>query len=87
MVSSFKRVRDYIAKVKDSMKLSGIARIPLIADARKLHKIMTEDELRSLAVEMEQFNAAEIRMAIGIGLREPTRSLISKVILSKKVTL
>ena len=87
MVSRFERVRAYLRELNHALEAVGFERQRFMNLAREQQAAMNERELKSLGEELIKLKPEAIRIALGIGLKTPTRNIIDEAITKKGVTL
>jgi len=87
MVSRFQRVRDYLDELAHALNSEGFERQRFMNLAREQQRAMNERELVSLGEELVKLKPEAIRIALGVGLKAPTRNVIDQAITNKGVTL
>lgn len=87
MVSRFPRVREYLKLLKRALESAGFERQTFMNRAREQQAAMNERELIDLGKELIPLSPESIRIALGIGLKTPTRNIIDEAITKKGVTL
>lgn len=87
MVSRWKLVRDYLKELNHALDAQSFERQRFMNIAREIQDKMDERELISLGEELTKEKPEAIRIALGIGLKSPTRAQIDKAISAKRVVL
>lgn len=87
MVSRYQRVRKYLDEMLHALESVGFERQRFMELAREQQAAMNERELISLGEELIKMKPEAIRIALGIGMKTPTRQIIDKAITDKGVTL
>ena len=87
MASIYPRVREYLKFINQAKEAVGFAKEGFINFARIEQSKMNEKELIDLGNQLVKMSAETIRLALGVGMKTPTRNILSKAIIDKGVQL
>jgi hypothetical protein len=78
-------IDDFIKHLRAANEAKSYVKEYHINEARALHKRHTNAELIQLVLESSNFSKSEMRTLYGIGLRNPARQEIAKLMIQKEL--
>ena len=78
-------IDNFVDHVRAANESKSYVREYHINEARILHKKHTGAELQQLVIESNQFSKSEIKMLFAIGLRQPARQEIMRLMIQKEL--
>jgi len=87
MVSSSPKVRKYLQELDNALNAEGFNRQRVMNSAREIQSTMNEKELVDLGEQLKFATPKGIRLALGIGLKTPTRKILDDTIAKGGVIL
>lgn len=77
-MAELSRSDQVVELIKSAAQAGGMIRQMYLNKAQKVHKAMTEKDLKELVHAVQDLSVLEYRMLWGIGLRNPAREKIAE---------